>query len=106
LQSFDYALTLLQRELRSKDPEALKSFDENAYFAKEMREAYPYLYGVEELPANTGSPAEPKGSPKAPAAPPPPPAGNGSSRDARQLPMADYKKLLEQRGLSDPSTGL
>lgn len=107
----DYAITLLHRHAKDKTPEERRAFDENKYFAEELRKSHPHLYGVVERPVHTAPQTQqqaPKGSPTTmPHAGPPPqnPAnGNtpdpGAPTDARRLSREEYDKLKARLGIS------
>lgn len=106
----DYAVELCRRHYEALPNEAQQAtFDENAFFATELRKTHPYLYGVEERPANTSPGSEPgeRGAAPKPAGKDqtPPPNPNGK-KDARQMSHTEYQKELETRGLMMPSSGI
>lgn len=112
-QHVRFALSELRTHLKGKTPDELKEFQEEDYFSKTLREQHPYLYGVKERDASTGPDSTQTGGDPAPKTPPPNGAngddkGDGDDKtpvDARKMNRADYEKLLEKRGLQNPSAG-
>lgn len=107
----DYAMHLLRSHCAGKSQEELAAFDENAYFATEMRKTHPYLYKVEEQLADTSvTPAGGKGgnAPPKPADPTKPPTGGGDGApvDVRRMSRTEYEAHLRKRGLTPPGLGM
>ena len=102
VRDVDYSITLLKRRIKGKTAEELQNFDEAKYFSEELRSSHPYLYEAEVEPATTGPSGNAAAAPPkaAPASTPKP--GNGAT-DARDLPRAEFDKLLEKHGLQNPA---
>lgn len=102
VKDVDYAVELLRRSMVGKTAEQLRTFDEAKFFSDELRKSHPYLYEVEQRPAQTGpsgdQPPAPKPAPVAKET-----ADNGSI-DAKKLSREEYDKLLQSRGLLNPAT--
>jgi hypothetical protein len=106
VRDVDYALELLRRKIQGKSPEELRAFNEEEFFAKELRGSAPYLYGVTDSPVNTqtaatAAPPPAKGVPSTMPAPQPGAQqnGHGDPVDARRLSGEEYSKLLSKLGV-------
>jgi hypothetical protein len=106
VQDVDFAMHLLQQEVRGKSAEQLKNFDESKFFSN-LRESRPYLFAVEERPASTGAPTKTAEGPAPKTAPKTPNAqekGNGNGAiDAMKLTPQEFQKLLAERGYTSPN---
>lgn len=101
VKDVDYALHLLRLKLSKMKPAEIESFDEEAWFAKELRKTHPYLYQAVERPAETTpEPVNTAPSPTSPNAPAP------VKKDVRDMSRVEYDNLLRQRGLTPPGLGM
>ena len=106
VQDVDYAIELMKRQLRGKSQEELANFSEDKFFAETLKASHPYLYQVQQRPAQTA----PSQTSRNPPAPGPKQVQQTKSneeqdkRDARKMTRDDYLKTLKQYGLTDPST--
>jgi hypothetical protein len=108
VQDIDYALELLRRKIQGKTADDLKTFNEDEFFAKELRTSHPYLYGVTDIPANTSAGGPTRETPKPGAQPKPPAPGapaNGVA-DARSLTPQQYADMLAKHGIKNPTLGM
>lgn len=106
VQDVDYALTILRRELQDKSADELAKFDEKKYFSETLRKRKPYLYEVQEQPANTSPPVDPsKPNTQAPPATPPKATPAPGEKDARTMSKADFDQRLRKLGYTPPHLG-
>jgi len=108
VQDVDYALTLLQRELKTQTPEQLENFDEGKFFSTTMRKSHPYLYNPETRGAHSSPGPDDVGG-----AGTPPPASTGNSPatpsarpKAGDLTQDQYTARLKELGITPPSVGM
>jgi hypothetical protein len=106
VQDIDYALELLKRKVGGKTAEDLKTFNEDDFFAKELRSSHPYLYGITEQPANTSAGGAVREAPKPAVRPAVQAAPSNGAVDAKSLTPAEYQKLLSQYGIKNPTLGM
>ncbi len=103
VRDVDYSLTILRRKMEAMTEEDLHTFDEDQFFSQTLREEHPFLFGVEERPATTGThgaaptPATTRASDGAPLPP--------GSVDAKKLTREEYDRMLRERGLLNPAVG-
>lgn len=106
VQDVDYALTILKRELQDKSADELAKFDEKRYFSETLRKRKPYLYEVQEQPANTSPSADPsRPTAQPPAATPPKAPPAPGEKDARTMSKADFDQRLRKLGYTPPHLG-
>lgn len=112
VKDVDYAITLLRRQLEGKSEEEYELFDENAFFAKELRKSHPYLYQTHEAPADTGAETREGNRDQSAAAPTPaskinnPDAGTHQPIDPTKMTTEQYQNTLKRLGLTDPGAGM
>jgi len=96
----DYAIALLKRDLSGKTEEELGKFDEAKWF-EALRASKPYLFGVKEVPANTGT----AGTTPAPATPGQiaAAAARDGQFDGRKVSKQEFNDRLQKMGISSPT---
>lgn len=104
VQDVDYGLELLRRKLTSLSADELRTFDEGKYFSEDLRKTHPYLYGVQERPAQTAAPETKQGGAPPPKKPEKKPTEKENG-DVRSMPRDEYLTKLRGLGLNDPSAG-
>jgi hypothetical protein len=97
VKDVDYALNLLQRNLQGKSDAELEAFDEGKFF-DDLRGSHPYLFGITERPATTGTGAS--SNPAATVTAAHQQAGQNSIKDARSMSREEFDKLLRARNLN------
>ena len=108
VQDVDYGVHLLRQKLAGMPVTELNSFDEHTFFATDLRRSHPYLYRVEERPANTGPAGDGTngGARPPPATPGGAPPVEGATVDVRKMSQKDYEAHLRSRGLTMPTHGM
>lgn len=104
VQDVDYAMTLLNRKLQGLGEQEREAFDVAAFFGGTLKQAAPYLFAAQSVPATTG----PGGPEPAQAGPAQVTSASVSeaAKDARTLPRQEYEALLKKHGLVTPGNGL
>jgi hypothetical protein len=101
VRDVDYALHVCRTHCANKTEQELASFDEDKFFGETLLNSHPYLYSVQERPANTAPDAR-EPTPESPRNATPPADPLDGPVDATKLSPEQYQQLLRKRGLTDP----
>lgn len=101
----EMAVSLYEKHVSQLSDEQLETFDDEAFFAKTLRESKPYLFGVRDVPATTSA-AAPQASTSAASTASTPTATNTTTspkKNVMDMNRKEYAEYLASRGLTNPA---
>ncbi len=101
VKEVDVAVHLFQKMLQSLTDDEIEKLDESKWFAEDLRKSKPYLFGVIDKPANTGTGVRPPADGKST---PSPTEGVNGVIDGKTASMEQIRGLLgKYKGIKLPT---